>query len=485
MKAGMQERLLIALLGVMAGMAPAIATPSALELKPCAVEGLEGEFRCGTLEVPEDPSRPDERRIGLNVLVVPALKPQAGRVPLYSLSGGPGMAATEEVYFWATDGGAHRQHRDIVLIDQRGTGKSNPLRCPALENRNLSGSMYPLGAVRACREKLEQGADLAQYGTANAVGDIDAVRRALEHGKIDLTGLSYGTRLAQAYLRKHPAQVRTMVLLGSVPFTTRIPLDHAPGAQAVLDAIFAACDADAPCHAAFPQLRQEWTQVLERLDNGPIETTFTSKEGVSEVNIERGAFGEAFRSHLLTTPGQRKMPYVIHQMAAGNFQPFLASLMPLEGSEIAGGMYLSVMCAEDSLRITPEERTERSAGTFLGTYRVDEQINACREWGATALPDAQFPALTSDVPVLLMAGSMDYVTPDRWASEIARGLPNGRVIVFEGLGHFPIGLDGMECYDRLIADFFEQGSAAALDPGCKAGMKPPPFVLAEPAAGAP
>lgn len=462
------------------------ATAADLKLEACSGDGMAA-YRCGALQVPEDHATPGGRRIALNVLVMPARAPQPGQPPLYSLAGGPGMAATEDASFFASDGRAHWQDRDVVLVDQRGTGRSAPLRCPALERNPPLQPMYPLDQVRACRDALAVDHDLTRYTTAASVRDLEAVRQALGHARIDLVGLSYGTRLAQAYARAYPERVRAMALLGAVPRHRRLPLDHAANGQAVLDGIFAACAADAACNSAFPALRQDWATVLARLQAGPMQVSFERDGKTERVGITRGPFAEALRSMLLATPGQRGLPYLIHRMAAGDYQPFLAPLLsspPMPG--LAEGLYLSLVCGEDTNRIEAGEIETATAGTFLGRYRVDEQVAACREWPASSasLAEIKSPDAAPGMPVLLLAGTMDYVTPLSWAREVATHYPNSRVVPIEHLGHLPIGLEGMACYDDTIAAFFRAGSAQSLDLSCFAKMVPPPFVLAAPAATA-
>lgn len=471
----------VLLAGVAVQAFPAFAGGGAhaLEMRPCAGADMAA-FLCGTLQVPEDHEQPGQRLIELNVLVMPARNGGSGLAPLFSLEGGPGLSATEGAGFFATAGRVHWQDRDVVLVDQRGTGRSTPLRCPALEARHRLLRMYPPDAVRACRDALAPAHDLTRYTTIAAARDLEAVRHALGYDAIDLIGLSYGTRLAQTYARLYPQRVRAMALLGTVPMDRRVPLDHAANGQAVLDAVFAACDADAACHAAFPQLRQEWAGILARLERSPMQVSFARAGRSESIDVQRGPFGEAFRSLLLTTPGQRSVPYLIHQMASGDFQPFLERVLASGAPAAAAGLYLSVTCGEDTNRIGASEIATSSAGTFLGRYRVDEQVGACHAWPSSRMPEEQFAPVRLDLPVLLMAGTMDYVTPLAWATEVASALPNSRVVPIRDLGHFPIGLDGMECYDKVIAEFFQEGSPQALDLACVAQMTPPPFLLHAP-----
>ncbi len=163
--------------------------PAALPLKPCQVAGVESALLCGVLRVPENPQRPHGRKIELNIVVLPALEKDRQRVPLFDLAGGPGIAASGAASFFATAGQVHRQHRDVVLIDQRGTGQSHPLRCAEIESASPLSPMYPVDAVRRCRSELQLDADLSQYTTRNSARDVDAVRAALGYSKIDISAL--------------------------------------------------------------------------------------------------------------------------------------------------------------------------------------------------------------------------------------------------------------------------------------------------------
>ncbi len=232
-----------ALLLLCASLGQSAEGPS-LTLGSCDASIPHGEaLRCGTLPVPEDRARPDGRRIGLHVVVVPASRARAGAAPLFDLAGGPGLPASAGAPAYLEDLAVYREDRDVVLVDQRGTGRSNPLHCET-EGQGPLDEMYPVAMVRACRERLEKTADLRQYTTVNSARDLDAVRKALSHDKIDLAGLSYGTSLALTYLRMFPSHVRAVVLLGTAPPGTKTPLYHGRNAQQALERIFEECAAD-------------------------------------------------------------------------------------------------------------------------------------------------------------------------------------------------------------------------------------------------
>ncbi len=442
------------LLAVGAPASPAVAASPAVRLEPCTVPGSTQPLRCGSVSVPEDRSKPDGRRIDLRVVVIPATKPDPAMAPLYELAGGPGLAATGGADFYLTAGQAHRQGRDIVLVDQRGTGASAPLACPELA---ATGTTYPEAAVRACRARLAQQADLSRYTTADAVADLQAVRAALGHGKVDLFGISYGTRLALAWIATEPDAIRSAVLVGTVPEDARVPLWHGRNAQDTLDAVFADCRADAQCAAAYPALARAWETLLARPDFD-------------------GAARERFRASMIATPGLRSLPSRITQMAAADPPAAAASTAP-PGPPAADGLYLSVTCAEDVAWIEPADRAAASRGTFLGTYRIDRQAAACSIWDVPRRK-VPFPQSASDVPVLFIAGERDYVTPVAWANAVASRFPRSRVVAIAHLGHFPDGLSGMECLDTMILAFAAQPDPDAIPTGCVSSMRPGPFAAA-------
>ena len=441
-------------MGILAILMLAQAAGGGLDLAACTVPGSAEAVRCGNLSVPEDPGRPDGRHIALRVVVVPALDPDPAHAPLYDLAGGPGLAASDSAVFYLTDGAAHRQHRDIVLVDQRGTGGSAALACPELEG---TGSDYPDEAVLACRTRLAAGgADLARYTTAETLADLQAVRAALGHGPVDLFGLSYGTRLALAWIDAEPAAIRSATLVGTVPHDARVPLFHARHAQDTLDQVLADCEADAACHADHPDLRTQWATVLARPDF----------DGTSR---------EAMRTRLIGTSGLRALPMQIAAMATAG------SALPAPGAggpPLALGLYLSVTCAEDTAWIRSEDIPAATHATFLGDWRIERQRAACEHWDVPRR-ELAYARKESPVPVLFIAGGRDYVTPVAWARQVAARFPNGRIVEVPYMGHFPEGLANIGCLDGLIAGVAANSDLAALDTGCVGTMLPGPFARRE------
>jgi pimeloyl-ACP methyl ester carboxylesterase len=438
---------------------------AALTLEACSPVKNQPAARCGTLAVPENWSVKEGRKIPLSIVVIPATG-TATLPPLYDLAGGPGMSETGGAEFWLTAGSMHRAHREIVLIDQRGTGGSHPLNC-ALPFSDPLHEMFPPDAVRRCRTQLRRDTDLSQYSTDAAVRDLDAVRAALGHERIDLSGLSYGTRFAQAYALAHPDRVRAMALIGTVPPDNRLPLEFAADAQRTLDRLLDECAADNACARAFPRLRQELAALHSRLAGNHSE--------LGGHAVSPGAFWEAFRGRLGTTESQRQVPWLIHALSGPDPGPALALLRSEDPSFFASGLFFSVECPEDTLHATAKQLVDSGAGTLFGNYRARRQYAACKAWGIPARESAFRKVKTLSIPALFVVGDMDYVAPPDATERARRTLPNSQVIRIPDMGHFPSGLDHMECMDEIMAAFFDAGTVEGLDTSCLSQMHALPF----------
>lgn len=469
-----------------ASTASAATAPPRPSLTPCGPAGDPSGALCGSLDVSEDPGHPEGRRISLPFVVLPAVDATAGPSALFELDGGPGLTTTDSKEFYLGPGRVYRKGRDVVLLDQRGTGDGpHSLRCPTLEQRGPLDDDFQPAAVAACRDELAQRADLTRYGTWEAAGDLDLARSALGYERVDLWALSYGTKVAQVYMKQFPGRVRTAFLVGTVPLDFRAPLFHAAAAQRVLDGIFSECQLDTTCRAAYPDLRGDWRRLLASLDARAVTATLPAAEGTAArtFEIRGGPFAEAFRGLLSMTAGQRQVPQVIHRAATGDWGPFLAGLR-IGPSPFAEGDYLSVECAESASRIAPADIAAATAGTFLGDYRVRGQLEACAAWPRAELPAGFFePATDPAAAVLVLSGESDHVAPPAWSAAICAALPRCRLVRVPSLGHAPFDLDAWqqgatECLDSLALQLFETADAARVDASCVAALVPPPFVVA-------
>jgi pimeloyl-ACP methyl ester carboxylesterase len=308
--------------------------------------------------------------------------------------------------------------------------------------------------------------------------DLDDVRAWLGYERIDLIGFSYGTRAAMVYIRQHRERVRSAILMGVAPTSLRIPLQHARSAKRALDLLLAECAAETACHQAFPEIEREWEEVLARLGREParVEYSPSDRSGPVTVEIQRDVFAEEIRTLMYSRASAARIPLIVHRAAHGDFGPFLKEAIEERFGPLADGMYLSVTCAEDVPFIDQAEAAQVNAGNPFGNYRVEQQTRACGLWPRGTIPDGYHDPVAADVPVLIVSGKLDPVTPPQWGEEVARHLPNSRHIVIGHGAHIHHGMTNAECIDGLMLEFLAKGDARDLGVACLERIQPPPFV---------
>ncbi len=458
--------------------------PSVIELEPCKNPGSEDWGLCGSYEVYEDRESGEGRKISMKVVVYPATGDQPLPDPLFMFLGGPGQGAASSAGFLASGVRDVRAKRDLVLIDQRGTGASNPLMCklsgPETSMQTYLKDMYPVDYVTNCRTELETRADLSKYTTDIAMDDIDEIRAALGYDKINISGGSYGTRSCIVYMRRHPETVRTALLMGSAPPFMAMPDTFAEDTEAALQRLIGDCEKDPDCHKAFPQFRQNLASLHQRLLQGPIEAEARNpltKEN-EKVSLSLGPFLTIVRSMLYGVRRSAELPLVIEQASKGDFNRLIvySALYTKNINEgIAEGMYLSVTCAEDIPFIDYAASEKRAKGTLLGDYRIFQQRRACEHWVRGEIPAKYRDPLISDIPTLLLSGEVDPVTPPQWGAEVARHLSNSLHVVIPNAAH-GMGLSDQHGLDQLIQKFLDQASVKGLDPEPLKKVTRPPFI---------
>src|SRR5690242_12758606 len=448
------------------------ATP--LILKDCDVQGLQGKAKCGTLEVYEDRAARKGRKISLNIVVLPATGTPREPDPLFYFAGGPGSSATEDAPGIAQIFAKVREHRDLVFVDQRGTGGSNPLNCEFFNDSDLQsyfGYFFPLDDIRKCRTQLEPKADLKLYTTTIAMDDIDDVRSALGYERLNLFGGSYGTRAALTYLKRHPQHVRTVLLQGVAPTDQYMPVDFAMQTERALQGVLSECVADKTCSTAFPNIKEESKAVLAQLIKGPVEVEIQKPNSTERVKLKlsRDLAAEAIRYMLYSPVPASRVPLIIHTAAQGNYAPLARTAIEYRQRLVAtgsNGMYLSVTCAEDLPWIKPGEGERMAENTFLGDYRLRQQREACALWPRAEIERDYAQPVKSDVPVLILTGEWDPVTPPSNGERTAKTLTNSLHVVVPHGAHGLGGLEGMDCIDNLIVEFIEKGSTKGLNTEC-------------------
>jgi pimeloyl-ACP methyl ester carboxylesterase len=456
------------------------APAPALTLSPCVIEHplrlTVVPAECGSLRVAENPAEPRGRQIALRVARVAAISTRREADALFVLAGGPGQAASA---FYASVAGAFgriQRARDIVLIDQRGTGASNALDCPQDPER-LYEATGPevVQLTRRCLSALAPRADPAFYTSSLAVADLERVRAALGYQRIDLYGVSYGTRVAQQYLRRFPARVRALILDGVVPPQLAIGPDVALDAEGALRGILARCRADAACRAHFGDPTQDYQAVRARLAAGavPLSIADPSGGGVRAVQFGPEQLATVLRLGGYSADYAALLPLFLNSGARGDFAALAAQSLLLTRSYegIALGMHNSVVCAEDVPYWGAIDRPALAA-TFMGAAQVDALAALCRIWPRGPMDQDLHAPLVSAVPALFLSGGDDPVTPPRYARLAAAGFSQARQLVLPGFGH---GQLTAPCMDRVLADFVSHPVVADLDVSCLERARPMPF----------
>ncbi|HKR13844.1 MAG TPA: alpha/beta fold hydrolase [Pyrinomonadaceae bacterium] len=457
----------------------------AIVLNPCEIRGVSGA-KCGTLEVYENRATRKGRKIGIYVVVMPATGEKREPDPLFYFAGGPGSAAASDDAPGAAQGFARiRERRDLVFVDQRGTGRSNGLECSMYDPKDAQshfGYFFPLEVVRKCREQLEPNADLTLYTTTIAMDDIDDVRSALGYDKINLFGGSYGTRAATVYLRRYPKRVRSAMLQGISLRDQYLPRDYARDTQRALDGILAECAADEACNKAFPEVKNEAKAVLERLVKAPVETEIRMPDSMAaaKVSMNRDLAAEAIRYMMYHPQSASRVPLFLHLAAQGNFTPLAQAALHYRMNLVGpgtNGMFLSVTCAEDVPWIKTGEGERLAENTFLGDYRVRQQREACALWPRAKIESDYSKPFVSDVPAMIITGEWDPVTPPAYGDALTRTLKNSFHVVVPHGGHGVGGLENGDCITRLSAEFIDRGNANGLDTACVKTIRRRGFAL--------
>lgn len=470
-----------AALGLCLGNA-APGEPAGLPLDECRIADVSGTRTiaagCGRLEVPEDPADPDGAAIDLFVAVIPALKTRAERDPFTVVAGGPGQASSEFYVSYQSLFARIQRNHDILLVDQRGTGQSNPLDCE--EPDALSASDWTPESIRAntleCLEQLK--GDPRFYTTSVAVQDLDTVREALGYQRLNIYGVSYGTRVGLHYLRRYPGSVRTLVLDGVVPADLALGPDIALVAQDALNMAFDRCEASENCRASFPGLGDTFRSLYTRLSEAPVEVALPDPVSAAETSLEFGAMELAGAIRLLSySPDTVSLlPLLVSQAAEGNYVPLAAQAMMVSrglSSQLSYGMHNAVVCTEDVPFFDAEELDVLALReTYIGTLQVDSLREVCKVWPEGVRDEDFKTPVVSEKPVLLFSGSADPVTPPKYGDRARASLSNARHVVVEGQGHAQVAVG---CAPLIIERFLDTGSVDELDASCLDRQRPAPF----------
>ena len=463
------------LLGALSAHAESVA------LKPCHLPGMRDAVQCGTLARPLNPEDPKGKQIDIQFAVMPSKAREKHPDPIFFLAGGPGQSAMAVIP--AMQGALSRlnNRRDLVFVDQRGTGKSAPLQCEKETELSLSKSMDPaqlpvrMAACRSALEKLPYG-DLRYFSTSIAMGDLDAVRAALGAEHINLVGASYGTRTALEYLRLHPQRVRRMVVDGVAPASMSLTQTMAEDAHTAMQSLLNDCAADADCAKRHPRLAVQWDAIFASLPQ-TIVVNHPLTGATERLTVTGPMLTSMVRGPLYSPQIAAGLPHAIEEAAQGRWTPMIGltstSISRSGNSAMAMGMHFSVICGEDPLRTAGPASAGHFAGLMDASYAA-----VCAQWPRSKVDPAFYSLPTSSVPVLMFSGGIDPATPPRHADQTLKALGDKvRHILVPKAGH---GILRLGCTSDMVFKFIDNkvdNDALKVDAACLAHIpRPKAFV---------
>lgn len=454
---------------------PATAPAGTGEVVDCTMGRMTDGLRCGVFRVYENREAATGRTLDIHFSIARATDENARtNDPVFFFFGGPGGDATDAAPGVAIGFGAIRRARDLVLVDMRGIGRSGSLTCDVpypsgFESR--FGSLFATDHLAACRDSLANKADLTQYTTPISVDDLEELRTWLGYGPVNIYGGSYGTRVAQVYMRRHPESVRTVIMNGVTPVSEPTYLRTSPDLQRALDQVIAQCAEQRECAQAYPQLERTVEEAFAHFDDGPVTVEYEGRE----VEFHRADLGYGLRGLLYGQSAE--VPYRIRQAAMGDFAELVEYYVQrtawVAATDLAAGNHLSVICAEDIRPVTDEDVRQAAEGTFLQGHVIRSYRAACDVWPEAKLPGDFFESVRSDVPTLLLSGGRDPVTPPEGAEIVAQGLSHHVHVVVPAAGH---GVRG-QCILSMIVQLIEDGHLENVDTSCVAEVPAPKFRL--------
>ena len=444
-------------------------------LTDCRVAGLRNSVKCGTVQRALDPARPDGPKIEVHYVVVPAMARRKLPDPVFLLAGGPGQSAIDVAPQTMPLFSRLNNRRDIVFVDQRGTGQSAPLNCADPKRETLAeqaGTEQQIKLLMECKADLlkrpyiKAASDLGFFTTTLAMQDLDAVRRQLGVAQIDIVGVSYGTRAGLEYMRQFPNAVRRAVLDSVAPPDMVLMTSFSTDGQAAFDALLAACEKQAECNVAYPKLRAEWNALLASLPKAATAPHPLSG-AVEHFTLTREMVLGAVRGALYSPAMAAALPAAIDEAAAGRYEGLvgMGSLLgSRRGLQMAMGMHFSVVCAEDAPLLA---KSTDAPGADFGNAQAQLYQRVCAEWPRGAVPAAFYSVPTTRTPTLLLSGGLDPATPPRHGARIAKALgPAAQHVIVANAGHSVLGVGCARDVLYRFIDAADDKDATAIDASC-------------------
>jgi pimeloyl-ACP methyl ester carboxylesterase len=445
---------------------------SLIDPHPCQIANYAAT--CGHLPVYENRTSQSGRIIDLNIAVIKATSSNPAPDPVFFLAGGPGEAATEstgniQFITWVVNG-----QRDIVLVDQRGTGGSHQVFAPQSPDfSELSREELEVQFAAWLDQALEDlDMDPRFYTTSVAMDDLDAVRQALGYEEINLFGTSYGTTAAQYYLRQHEEHVRTVVLFAGSLLDVPLFERETENAQRTLDLAFDQCEADAACQKAYPDLRAEFATLLDRLDEQPVEVAV---EGGSVI-LNRDYFAAKVEWLTRDTSRIAFLPFWIHQAYEKNdWTKFAEADNHGIGPTV---MAHTIRCSEKWAAFPLDEVARGNTDSYLSGWSVGEAARTamiCKYLPHGETPEGLSLQPPSPKPVLLLNGEWDILNPPDHVAGAKELWQNSLSLVLPWQSHEISNMGVVSCMQPIVRDFIDRASVEGLDASCLQALPPPVF----------
>ena len=468
---------IIALIAAVFSATALLAKPASEESDHCYIEGLSDRLRCGYIIVNENPNEPNGQKINIHYAVIPAVKNIYPNQAFLAIAGGPGQSAIDNAPLFNNTFARIRETRDILLIDQRGTGRSNILKCP--EDKSVSpllmneGNFDTIAETNKCLAAID--GDVTQYTSTAALKDFEAVRISLGYDKLHIYGISYGTRMAQLYMREYAEAIATVTLDGVVPMQQSV-LAIGLAIDRAVDLLISECENLSRCQQQFPSLRKALATTEVELMLSPVKAQiFHPMTGQpTEFLLTHDKFLSVIRLALYSPTTRVLLPYAIHQAGEKNYQAVLGLYsLTMEGIDIAMGMHASVVCSEDIHRLSTDLSTELET-SYIGRTMFTELSKVCSVWPSTKVDETFSAPISNNIPTLLLSGELDPATPPDWAILAMADMKNATHLVAPHAAH---GVAMQSCANRLVAQLVDEGSTAELDGDCLKEERPRGFYL--------
>jgi len=448
-----------------------IANDDPLSFERCSVKvgAQEVDAQCSTLRRLENPGDPSSKVLALAVVKFPSHSLNPKKDPFTVIQGGPGGSSIDLAVLYLPALEYIRKTRDVLVIDQRGTGRSNKLNCDAPEDNQ---TQFDIELVKQesqkCLAQLSKTSDLRFYSTSIAVDDLEALRIAAGHPQLNLFGVSYGTRVAQHYLRKYPSSARSVILDGVVPIGLNLAGSEIARRWAdSFDNLNQRCANNKACFSQHGNLKSTYRALQKRFTEEAITVKVPHpRTGIdTEYTFNEFSLFSALRLMTYSTEQLSLIPLLLSEAKQGNYTLAATQIMSIEesfGENISVGMHNSVVCAEDAPFVNNED-IKLAEDTLVGRVMSDAIIASCSVWPKGTIDTDFLEPFSSDVPVLILSGETDPITPPQNGDLTAQMLGNTKHIIVPAHGH---GVLARGCMPKLASLFVENANFDLVDETC-------------------